>query len=327
MTLKNYTIKRYESNFYAVWNTLIGTAKNATFLFHRDFMEYHRERFDDYSLLVFDVKDCVAVLPANRVASTVFSHQGLSYGGLVYDEKLALENVIACFAAVLCFLNESGIIQLSYKTVPSFYHKKPSDEILYALFLAEAKLVRRDSLAVIDLTKEISFSKLRKRGIQKAIKNKLTVREESNFDVFWNEVLIPNLKERHKVSPIHSVNEMVFLKSKFPRNIRQFNVYYENKIVAGTTVFETETTAHCQYISKFEAEKDLGSLDFLNDFLIHEVFAAKQYYDFGNSNEELGKKLNGGLSSWKESFGGRTIIQDFYEVETANYYKLETAII
>jgi hypothetical protein len=325
--LKKYIIKQYESSFYEVWNAFIGKAKNATFLFHRDFMEYHKDRFEDNSLLVYNDDFCVAVLPANRIGAIAFSHQGLSYGGLIYDEKLKLQEVIACFTAVLFFLNKQGIVQLSYKTVPSFYHKKSAEEIVYALFLADAKLVRRDSLAAIDLTKKYSFSKLRKRGIQKALKNNLIVREETDFESFWNKILIPNLAARHNVSPAHSLEEIRFLKNKFPKEIRQFNVYVNEKIVAGTTIFETETTAHCQYISKFERNENLGSLDLLYSFLLQNIFSQKQYFDFGSSNEEQGTKLNAGLSLWKESFGAITVIHDFYELETANYYKLETAII
>ena len=224
-------------------------------------------------------------------------------------------------------LNKEGISTLHVKTIPSYYYKKPSDEIAAALFLAKAQLVRRDSLAVIDLKKDFSFSKLRERGIQKAIKNNLIIKEETDFECFWNEILIPNLATRHQVSPVHSIAEITYLRNKFPANIRQFNVYRKGQLIAGTTIFETETTAHCQYISKYEKEKNSGSLDFLFDHLIRTTFADKNYFDFGSSNENQGKELNAGLVEWKESFGASTTIQDFYEIETANYYHLETAII
>jgi hypothetical protein len=61
-------------------------SQNATFLFI-DFMEYHEERFHDYSLLIFLRKIIIAVLPANRVSDTVYSHQGLTYGGLFIKSK------------------------------------------------------------------------------------------------------------------------------------------------------------------------------------------------------------------------------------------------
>jgi hypothetical protein len=49
--VKNYTVKQYQESDYECWNTFVNQAKNATFLFHRDFMEYHKDRFEDYSRL------------------------------------------------------------------------------------------------------------------------------------------------------------------------------------------------------------------------------------------------------------------------------------
>ncbi len=162
---------------------------------------------------------------------------------------------------------------------------------------------------------------------KKAIKWGLEIREETEFDSFWNKILIPNLAERHNAKPVHSVEEITQLKKDFPANIRQFNVYSQGKIVAGTTIFETETVAHCQYISKFEKGENLGSLDFLYDYLICKKFAKKHFFDFGVSNEDQGKKLNEGLCFWKESFGASTVVQDFYEVETINHSKLENVFV
>jgi hypothetical protein len=322
--VKNYSVKQYQESDYENWNSFVGQAKNATFLFHRDFMEYHKDRFEDYSLMVFDNEKLVAVLPANKVGNEIFSHEGLTYGGLVINEKSKLTTVITAFRAVLLFLKDNEIEKLNLKMIPSIYHNKPAEEIQYALFLAEAKLVRRDSLSVIDLSQKYDFSKIRKRGIQKAVANGLIIKEETDLESFWNEVLIPNLKARHNAKPVHSLEEMKVLKNLFPCNIRQFNVYYKDKIVAGTTVFESEKVAHCQYISKYENKENLGSLDFLYHFLITEVFASKRFFDFGISNEEQGKKLNEGLSYWKESFGASTIVHDFYEVETKNDDKLDS---
>jgi hypothetical protein len=322
--VKNYSVQKYQESDYANWNTFIGHAKNATFLFHRDFMEYHNDRFQDNSLIVSYKDKWIAVVPANIVAKELFSHQGLTYGSLVYDEKSKLSTIINAFRAVLMFLEVNKIEKLHLKTVPSIYHSKPSEELQYAMFLADAKLVRRDSLSVIDLSQKYKISKIRKRGIQKGISNKLVVKEENVFESFWDEILIPNLEEKHRAKPIHSIEEMNHLKNIFPNNIRQFNVYHNGTIVAGTTIFESQQVAHCQYISKYEKQEDLGSLDFLFNFLITEVFVNKRFFDFGISNESQGKKLNDGLSYWKESFGASTIVHDFYEVETVNHSKLNS---
>jgi hypothetical protein len=325
--VKNYSVKQYQENDYEQWNDFIGQAKNATFLFHRDFMDYHKDRFTDFSLIVADGEKWVAVLPANVLDDKVFSHQGLTYGGVVYNEKVKLASVIIIFKAILSFLNHATIRKLQVKLIPSIYHQKPAEELNYALFLAKAQLIRRDSLSVIEMSKPIAFSKIRSRGIKNGIKNHLIIKETDDFESFWMKILIPNLAQKHQATPVHSLQEIMKLKKIFPKNIRQFNVYANGIIVAGTTVFESENVAHCQYISGKEDVNDLGGIDFLFGHLISEVFKNKRFFDFGISNENQGQNLNNGLSYWKESFGASTIVQDFYEVETSNVSLLESVLL
>jgi len=281
-----------------------------------------------FHFLVFDdTHDLIAVLPANVVGTIVFSHQGLTYGGIVTNETTKLADFIATTKAILVFLKSQKIEKLQFKEIPSIYCQKPADELQYLLFLMQGNLVRRDVLSVLDLKTNFSFSRDRKNGIKRGIKNNLVVKEESNFEAFWNEILIPNLAEKHQTKPVHSLEEIQFLHSKFPKNIRQFNVYQNDKIVAGTTIFESELVAHSQYISGNSDKNELGSLDFLHDYLISNVFKEKKYFDFGISNENQGKNINEGLLYWKESFGARTFTQDFYEVEIQNHTFLDTVLI
>ncbi|RZJ27390.1 MAG: GNAT family N-acetyltransferase [Flavobacterium sp.] len=325
--MQDYAITLYESRHYDDWNAFAAQAKNATFLFHRDFMEYHSDRFYDYSLMVFDGEKLMAILPAHRKDAVVYSHLGLTYGGLVYDERIKQTEVILIFKSVLQFLDTDGIGTLHIKTMPSIYHLKPADELGYALFLTDAKLVRRDSLSVIDITKPYFISKTRRESIRRGEKNGLIIREEPNFRLFWEEILIPNLSKKHGVKPVHSIEEIEKLHRFFPENIRHFNVYHNEKIVAGTTVFVSQQVAHPQYISGQGEKNELGSLDYLYHYLITDVFKDKHFFDFGISNEQQGRKLNSGLIFWKESFGASTIAHDFYEVPTANHKLLADAII
>ena len=326
--MKSYTVRKYNSSDYSLWNEFVAHAKNATFLFHRDFMEYHKDRFEDFSLLIFDEKQQLkAILPANKVEDKLFSHQGLTYGGLVLNQKSKLREVIEITYNLLRFLSENHIFILHLKIIPSIYNAFPSDEMEYLCFILQAKLERRDSLSVIDLKTDFNFSTDRKQAINRGCKNNLSIKEEANFEAFWNEILIPNLAKKHGAKPVHSIDEITFLKSKFPNNIRQFNVYKEDKIVAGTTIFISKNAAHSQYISGNSAKNELGSLDFLHDYLIKKVFHEKKYFDFGISNENNGENINEGLSYWKESFGARTIIHNFYEIETKNYSLLENVLI
>ncbi len=325
--MKNYSVRLYTSEDYAIWNNFVSTAKNATFLFHRDFMEYHSDRFQDFSLLIFEDDILVSIIPANRVDKTIFSHQGLTYGGFVFDNKIKLGQVIAITKDVLAFLHSLDITAFQLKLIPSIYTDYFSEEIEYVLFLSNAKLIRRDCLSVIDLTKTFALSKTRRESIRRGEKNNLVIKEEPKFDLFWNEILIPNLAKKHNSKPVHTLEEISNLQQKFPNNIRHFNVYNIDKIVAGTTVFITDKVAHPQYISGNVQKNELGSLDLLYNYLITQVFKDKNFFDFGISHEQNGKKINQGLLFWKETFGAKTTIQNFYEVQTSDYHLLENVML
>ena len=101
--MKKLTVKKYDQNDYKIWNDFVSQAKNATFLFHRNFMEYHKDRFEDFSLLIFENEKLRAILPANKKANSVYSHQGLTYGGFVFTSKLNAQKVDKNY--LICFLN------------------------------------------------------------------------------------------------------------------------------------------------------------------------------------------------------------------------------
>ncbi|MEO7977157.1 GNAT family N-acetyltransferase [Flavobacterium sp.] len=324
--MDRYTVKKYNENDYAIWNDFIDHAKNATFLFHRDFMEYHKDRFEDYSLLVFDGKKLVAVLPANKSGETLYSHQGLTYGGLVLSPKSKLYNIIFIFKSILQYLNVNKISKLILKQIPSIYCNYLSDEIDYLIYICKGKIIMKNNISIISLENNLTISKSRMECIRRGKKLNLIIKEENNLESFWNDLLMPNLSEKYGSKPVHTVKEIEFLHKKFPTNIRHFNVYHGDKLVCGTTVFITKNVVKPQYISGNEDNNMLGSIDFLYDFLIKEIAKNKKFFDFGPSHDSSDLHIVKGISFWKESFGANSLIQNFYEVETSNYYLLDTIL-
>ncbi len=290
-------------------------------------MEYHSERFKDHSLLIFKKEKIVACLPANSVENILYSHQGLTYGGLLVSEKLKTAQFLAIFRGLLAHLEAEGLKELYLKQIPSFYTTQPSEEIDYALHLAKAECYRVDTASVIDYRSNIDISSNRLEGVKKGIKNQLKMEESKDFKLFWEEILVPNLKEKHQAQPTHSLTEIALLAKNFPKNIRQFNVFFKDTLVGGATIFETKTTAHVQYISAGEEKQELGTLDFLFHHLITDTFSRKRYFDFGISNENEGNYLNQGLSYWKECFGARSYVHRFYKIKTANHTLLNDVLL
>lgn len=318
-----FQVCKYTNSKKADWDNFIATAKNATFLFQREFMDYHNDRFEDFSLMVYKDEKLYAVFPANKNGENIYSHQGLTYGSFVLQDSAKLKSTFIAFKELLKFLFEEGIKKLDIRIIPTFYNSLPSDELEYVLYKAGASLVKRDVILLIDYQNKLRFQKNRREGINKAKRKNLIVKVDGDYEAFWNKILIPNLKEKHNSSPVHSLDEIKLLAARFPNHIKQVNVYQDDKIVAGTTVFLTKKVIHPQYVSANNNKNELGSLDVLYNFIIDHFIAGRNYFSFNTSSEENGKLLNEGLLFWKESCGARPHVFNNYEINTDTYKTLE----
>lgn len=305
----------YEKQDRTRWDDFVSTSKNGTFLFFRDYMEYHSDRFKDHSLIIEDDRGAiVSLLPAHMRDDTLESHGGLTYGGFVMGKGMTMSLMLAVFNAALEFLREKGLSRVSYKTIPSIYHLIPAEEDRYALFRHNAKLIGRDVLSVIEFERKLPFQQRRQRGIKKAFKNGLHFEQSEEFRTFWT-ILSNNLELKHKIKPVHTSDEIELLQRRFKNNIKLFASFKDSVMLAGLVVYESENVAHVQYTACSEEGKKLGALDFLIGSLIIEVYQdKKKYIDFGISTEKKGKYLNLGLIEQKEGFGARSVMHDQYEI-------------
>jgi acetyltransferase-like isoleucine patch superfamily enzyme/CheY-like chemotaxis protein len=321
-----FLVKRYTPDQKQEWDSFMTGAKNATFLFYRDYMDYHRDRFTDYSLMIYNGNKLAGLLPANLSADgSLISHEGLTYGGLVVSRDATLKNVLACFYAILSYLNQEEISKCFYKKIPAFYNTLPDDDVAYALFLLEAKLYRRDCGTTVSEEDRLPFRRTRKNLIKKATDLGVCVVQEKTLQPFWEHVLVPQLAVRHGAKPVHTLEEITLLTSRFPEHIKQFSAYHQDKIVAGATIYETPTVAHAQYAAVTDEGREMGAQAYLFGWLI-EDYKDKRFFDFGTCNEKEGRALNHGLLDWKEGFGARCFTHDFYEISTANYTRLESLL-
>ena len=71
----------------------------------------------------------------------------------------------------------------------------------YLLFKTKANLLRRDLSSVIETQRSLEIqSSNRKRGLKRALNAELEILESLDFKMFWNDILIPNLKSRTRKS-------------------------------------------------------------------------------------------------------------------------------
>lgn len=308
-------IRRYRREDKELWNSFVSKARNATFLFDRNYMDYHADRFDDNSFMFYHKGKLKAVLPANVAGDTLYSHQGLTYGGLLLDKKATVEDVLECFDSLNSWLRENGISKVVYKALPWIYQQYPSEEDLYALtWKCKAQLISRNIASTIVIDNKLKFAESRKSGIRKALSLNIEVGESNDVAGFWH-VLEDNLGNRYNAKPVHTASEMKLLMSRFPNNIKLYVAKMNGEIVGGTLIYVTPQVVHTQYISASVEGKKHGALDLLFDYIINKVYANCRYFDFGKSTEHGGAYLNEPLIFQKEGFGGRGVCYDWYQWE------------
>ncbi len=307
-------IVRYTTNHHRVWNEFVEDSSNGTFLFLREYMEYHADRFEDYSLLVYEGNKLVALLPANRVGDIVYSHGGLTYGGLIMNTRNTTAQVVEVMNGIADYLRNEGFVRWIYKPIPHIYHRYPAESDLYALFRLGARAIGCNISSTIPLGNPIRMRAGRQEGVKKAKQAGLQVEESTDFVAFWS-VLESNLQNRFQVKPVHSLSEIELLHSRFPNHIRLFITKQGDEVLAGSVVYDMGHIVHSQYISASPEGKALGALDLLHAHLLGEVFVDRRWFDFGQSTEDMGRYLNEGLISQKEGFGGRGIVYTIYEID------------
>lgn len=310
-----FIVKKYDQKDYSVWNDFVAQAKNATFLFHRDFMEYHKDRFEDFSLLVFEEEKLLAILPANKKGNAVYSHQGLTYGGLVYLSKLKAEKVESILDEILLFLKETKVDTFYYKPILDFYFSEGNKEMDFFLLKRGAHLERKEMNLAINLAVPLKISKSKMKHFRRIENLDLDIFEEENFDPFWEKILEPRLTEKFNAKPVHSKEEISLLKSKFPKNIRQYSAYRNGEIIAGITIFETKNVVKSQYGATSKTGEEFRALDFLFINLIHKYKRkGKHFFDMGIVDDENESGYNSGLLKQKEELGCTVYNQDFYKI-------------
>ncbi len=306
-------VKKYNPENKLSWNEFIKNSKNGTFLLDRNFMDYHSDRFIDFSLMFYENEELLAVFPASLHENEIRSHGGLTYGGIITNQNMKQHKMNDCFLLLRDYLKEQNVRKVVYKRIPYIYYTYPADEDLYALFLNDAKLMKRDVATVVNLKRLIKLPKGRKAQIMRSKREGIVVKEAFDFDGFIN--LENKTLQKYGVKAVHTAEELIFLKLSFNENIRLFVSDVNGDILAAILIFEMDKTVHLQYIASSEEGRKIGALDLLISTLIEKYKETKEYFDFGISTENNGRFLNEGLCAQKEGFGGRSVCYDSYELE------------
>ena len=310
-------VHRYQKEDKEIWNTFNKESKNSLFMFDRNYMDYHSDRFHDHSLLFFKDNKLVAILPMNERGTKLYSHGGLTYGGFITDSKMKQHTMNECFDVLLDYAAKNGFSSILYKAIPHIYHNQPAEEDRYALYANGAKLVTVDAATYINLKNPLKMPKGRKAQISRARREGVVIEELTELSDFEIFISLENdvLRERHDTKAVHTGAELKLLHDNFPKGIHLFGAMKDGTLIAGTVVYEYAQVVHTQYMAANEEARQIGALDLIVSTIIEMYKEKKMWLDFGISTEHGRVYLNEGLIAQKEGFGGRTGVYEIWEID------------
>lgn len=320
MPASAWHVSDYTVDDAAVWNAFVRTARNGVFLFERDYLDYHADRFVDASLMLWRGDALRAVLPAHRVGDQIVSHGGLTFGGLLLHPAVGAPETLSLFEQLAEALRERGATRLVYRPVPHIFHRQPSEDDLYALHRLGARTVRVDLSTTVDLARRPAFAKGRRHALSKARRAGIAVRASDDYAGYWS-LLGAVLAERHGSAPTHTLDEITRLARRFPQ-IRLVGAHADGMdggaLLAGAVVYRYDGVLHTQYLACSDAGREVGALDTVIAHLIDDAHDDCRWLSFGVSTTDHGRELNAGLVAQKEMFGGRSTVLQTLELDLLN---------
>lgn len=312
-------VVQYDKKYLDKWEEFVNDSSNGTIFHTRKFLSYHSpDKFTDNSLLFFDEKKLVALLPAIDIkregVRTLWSHMGASYGGFVHSESLSIKQAFDLTQSLIDHSLSEKFEKIVLTNVPFVYQKRYNQYLDFALIKNGFGYMKREVTSVITLNQsEENVMKLIKpesrTSVRKAEKMGVVIRKSNDFEEYY-DILKSNLAMRHNVQPAHTLDELYLLKELFPQKIQLFGAYIKNKMIAGVVNFYcNDKVVLVFYISHNQEYQQYRAVNLLFYTIMKDAISrGLEFLDFGLFTVNMDP--NWGLGKFKESFGARGILRD-----------------
>ena len=295
-----------------IWDHYIQKSNNGTIFHLRKFLSYHQQRkFNDCSLIFYEKEHIKAVFTGAIIENCLYSHPGASFGGFIYND-ISFQSSRKMIDLLIQYANQKKIKEIIIIPPPFIYYALYNEAMEYCLYYKGFDINEYYISSFVDLNQNIEkqIHNRKKRYIKK-IANKLIVKESNDLDAFY-PILINN-KSKHNTKPTHSLEELKILMKLFPKHIKLFLSYYDNKIIGGALNFITNKNTCILFYNMIDYQyKDLQ----VASVQIYESLKWAQkiglnYLDIGVSQLYDKNKIvpHESLINFKEQFGAKAMIR------------------
>jgi len=293
-------IKKYDESLAKEWDEFVSNSINGTIYHSRKFLNYHKDKFQDESILIYD-NELVCVVPCCKKDNNYFSHSGATYGGPVFKnfELLKIKKIID-------LIFEYYKNKIEFRIAGNIYFNVPQNKLF---FLLNQKLKIKLELSWYVNNFDNWFDNIKnkrnKSYLDKFEKNhNITIANNNDDYINFHNILSKNLNEKYKSNPTHSLDEFLIFKNQIEENQSLYLVKKENIILGG--VLLVKATNNCWYTFYISKNSDYNSTSNCSILFIMKNISLDarknnvKYLDYGISTEDKGLILNEGLSIFKE---------------------------
>ena len=292
------------------WDSFVfDDSSNGEFMHSRIFLDYHKQKFKDYSLFVVHKSEIVALFPAAATQMhplDVVSHPGASYGGIVLNKKFGGEGLIQVTKTIIDYYSKIGVHSLKIKIKPWEYSKNIIGEEIYAWWRFGGALSKIDLSNIVDVP-NFQTSKRRKRTIKK-LEDLIRIEQGFDFVEIAYEIISQTLQERHSVVPVHSISEIQELLHRIPNHIRISCGFLGDTPVSALILFVNTNAAIVQYWGSTEDGRKINALDpLVLDAINWCSQQSLRWFVPGVSTSQDGLWVDTGIYDYKASWNANAI--------------------
>lgn len=309
MTIKKNTfdIKIYDKLHKHEWDNFVDNSIKNFFIFKRDFIEY-KNGVHDYSIKIYKNKKLIALIPCSFSGDKLLSHQNITYGGIITNRKINIDDFENIISSLLSFIKKKGFKKFIYKIFPDELINSLSGLEEYFLLKSGFSLDECYLNTIVDLKQKFIFSKNVNRYLKKN-DNIITIKNEKKIDKFYN-ILSDHLKFKYKTNPTHTFSELKYLMKVFPNNVQCLCCYLDDQNLGGYLIFHyNNNIAHMQYSAFTDSGRKNYAQDYLTDFILKKKI---EFFSFGKSDDPFTKYINKNLINKKLKYGSKPICEKIY---------------
>lgn len=296
------------------WDSLVKESPYATFQHQRDYIEYHKTRWIDASFFLKKGEELIAAIPGNSKENQLYSHQGLSFGGVLWRKGLSMEEKVTYIEDLPSLLSQAGFSSFHWKEVPSLF----CDERHIPMPNALLKKVNKGYFIPNDL--DLNSIRKKRRLLKKAEKAALAITWDDDLAKFWQEIVQPIFREKFGSKPVHSLQEILQLKAHFPQHIQLVTVYQEKTLLGGIVLFCQGQWWHTQYTCGSSEGLLMGAIDLLMWQILNSAQNQGKTVSLGTALDDQGH-FKASLAEWKKSWGALEIPWASFYIDLLNSAK------